>query len=180
MEGYLAVVTCFAANFAPRNWMLCEGQVLAISTNQALFSLLGTTYGGNGVTTFALPDLRGRAPIGTGQGPGLANYTLGQAGGAPTVTLQQNNMPAHNHDGTVQVSLGCDSNPGNEPAPDGFYPAGFAQAYGATATPGVTMTAPTYTIAMGTAGGSLPFSVMQPYQCVYYVICVAGIFPSRN
>jgi microcystin-dependent protein len=99
MEGVLAVVTCFAADFAPKNWALCSGQILQISTNQALFSLLGTTYGGNGIQTFGLPDLRGRTPVSAGQGPGLSNYNLGQVTGAESVTLTTPNLPSHIHTG---------------------------------------------------------------------------------
>src|SRR6188768_3694227 len=94
----------FAGNFAPRNWAFCQGQILSIAQNTALFSLLGTTYGGNGQTTFALPDFRGRVAVGTGQGPGLANITLGELSGSPTVTLTINNMPAHNHPLTGSVT----------------------------------------------------------------------------
>lgn len=180
MNGTLAVVTCFAANFAPRGWAYCNGQILAISTNQALFSLLGTTFGGNGQTTFALPDLRNRVPIGTGTGPGLGNYTLGQAAGSSTVTLTINNLPAHNHTGNVNVSIQCDAAAGTEANPDGMYPAGTAQAYGTTATPGIAMAAPAYTVAIQPAGGSQPMPTMPPYLGMNYIICLQGVFPSRN
>src|ERR687884_310806 len=96
-EPFIGLVTIFAGNFAPRGWALCQGQLLPIAQNTALFSILGTTYGGNGQTTFALPDLRGRAPIGTGQGPGLPSYTLGEAAGSPSITLLSTQMPMHNH-----------------------------------------------------------------------------------
>ena len=96
-EPYIAGIVLFAGNFAPRGWAFCNGQILSIAQNTALFSLLGTTYGGNGQTTFALPDLRGRVPIQPGQGPGLPLYDLGEAGGAPTTTLVANNLPAHSH-----------------------------------------------------------------------------------
>src|SRR5215831_5763391 len=129
MEGTLAVVTCFAADFAPRGWTTCDGQILAISTNQALFSLLGTVYGGNGVTTFGLPDLRGRSPLCQGQGLGLSNYVLGQPGGNETVTLTTGNLPLHVHNGPVNLYLNCDNTPGTETAPDGFYAAGFNNGY---------------------------------------------------
>src|SRR5688572_13508567 len=97
MEGYLAQVIMFAGNFAPRGWAFCQGQILSIAQNTALFALLGTTYGGNGQTTFALPDLRGRVPVGTGQGPGLPSVTLGELAGEPAHTLISTEMPAHNH-----------------------------------------------------------------------------------
>ena len=180
MDGVLAVVTCFAGNFAPRGWALCNGQILAINTNQALFSLLGTTYGGNGQTTFALPDLRNRVPIGTGQGPGLGNYTLGQAAGSSSVTLLTNNLPAHVHTGNVNVSIQCDANPGTEANPDGMYPAGVSQAYGTTATPNIAMLAPAYSVTIQPAGGNQPIPTMPPYLGMNYIICLQGIFPSRN
>src|SRR5689334_24076195 len=96
-EPFLAEIVLFAGNFAPRGWAFCWGQILSIAQNTALFSLLGTTYGGNGQTTFALPNLASRFPIGAGQGPGLSNYTLGQLAGTESTTLTINNMPAHNH-----------------------------------------------------------------------------------
>src|SRR5689334_22706995 len=117
MEGVYGVVTCFAGNFAPRNWATCDGQILSISQNTALFSILGTTYGGNGQTTFALPDLRGRAPISSGQGPGLTNYSLGESLGSETTTLTISNLPAHNHNGQATVQLKADSEDGVDPTP---------------------------------------------------------------
>src|ERR1700677_1019887 len=103
-QPYLGEIRAFSFNFNPRNWQPCNGQLLSIQQNQALFSILGTTYGGNGTTNFALPDLRGRAPIGVGPGPNLPPVNLGDSRGAATVTLVANNMPAHNH------TIGCDSN----------------------------------------------------------------------
>src|SRR6185436_412469 len=96
-EPFIGMIVMFAATFAPRNWAFCDGQLLSIAQNTALFSILGTTYGGNGQTTFALPDLRSRVPVSTGQGPGLSNYSLGQVGGTETVTLNINQLPAHVH-----------------------------------------------------------------------------------
>ena len=180
MDGTMAVITCFAGNFPPRNWTYCQGQILSIAQNQALFSLLGTTFGGNGQTTFALPDLRERTAVGTGQGPGLSNITLGQVSGNANITLTTSNLPPHNHNGNVMVSMVCDANPGNEVGPDGFYPAGFPLAYGTTATLNVNMRAPGCTATMQNAGGSQPLSIMQPYLAMNYVICLQGIYPSRN
>src|SRR3982074_103263 len=97
MDGYIGEIRMFAGNFAPRNWATCDGQLLAIAQNTALFSILGTTYGGNGQTTFALPDLRGRGPTHAGQGPGLTNHVLGETGGAENVTLTVGQIPVHNH-----------------------------------------------------------------------------------
>lgn len=181
MEGVLGVVICFAANYAPKTFALCSGQVLQIATNQALFSILGTTYGGNGTTNFALPDLRGRSPIGTGQGPGLSNITLGQAAGSTFTTLTLNNLPQHAHlNGTVAVSYECDSTPASEPLPDGFYIAGFNNAFSATGVAGNTMLSPAYTGVIGNAGNTQPIPIMPPYLALNYIICLSGIYPSRD
>lgn len=180
MEGILAFVTCFGGNFAPRGWAFCSGQILPIAQNQALFSLLGTTYGGNGQTTFALPDLRGRTVVSAGQGPGLSNYTLGERTGSEAVTLLLNNMPAHVHNGPANFKLDADVNPGTDPAPDFNYPGNFNNAYAPSPTNGIAMQAPAYTGTIGNAGGGQPFSVLSPYLGVNYIICLQGIFPSRN
>ena len=178
MEGVLAVVTCFAADFAPKNWALCNGQLAQISTNQALFSLLGTTYGGNGVQTFGLPDLRGRTPVSQGQGPGLSNYTLGQVSGAETVTLTTNNLPPHIHSGAVTLQLEADSNEGSQASPEAACPAGLGGAY--ADAPNGTMLPPVYAATIGNAGNSQPVSILSPYLAINYIICLFGIFPSRN
>lgn len=180
MDGTMAVITCFAGDFAPRNWAFCSGQILAIASNQALFSLLGTTYGGNGTTTFALPDLRGRTAICQGQGPGLSVYTLGQQAGAETVTLTINNMPSHDHTGPVSIKLDADSTVAADPSPDFNYPGPYENAYAATATPGASMLSPGYTGTIGTAGNSQPVPLHSPYLAINYVICLQGIYPSRN
>lgn len=182
----MAVITTFAADFAPKNWALCNGQLLPIAQNQALFSLLGTTYGGNGVNTFALPDLRGRRPVSPGQGPGLSNYTLGETTGADQVTLTIANIPAHLHDGNLTLHIDCDSSDGTVTRPTNTYPAATGNAFSATPSvppppaPPDQMAAPTYNVTVGTAGNSLPFSNLMPYLVVNYVICMYGIFPSRN
>ncbi|NML22098.1 phage tail protein [Pseudoflavitalea sp. G-6-1-2] len=181
MDGVLAVITCFAANYAPKYFALCNGQILSIAQNQALFSLLGTTYGGNGTTTFALPDLRGRAPIGTGQGPGLSNINLGEVGGSTTTTLTINNLPQHAHlNGTVSVSYECDSTPASEPLPDGFYIAGFNNSFAANGVAGNFLQTPAYTGVIANAGNNQPVSIMPPYLAINYIICLSGIYPSRN
>lgn len=175
-EPYLASIVMFAGNFAPRGWAFCAGQILPIAQNTALFSLLGTTFGGNGQTTFALPDLRGRAPVGQGQGPGLSNIDLGQAAGTETVTLLSAQIPAHTHpvncDGTGSSSL----NPTN-------------------AIPGLsddrTTSVPVYSTAAPNAvmnplmigpntGGGQPFGIRNPYLGINFIIALEGIFPSRN
>lgn len=180
MEGVIGVVTCFAADFAPKYWANCDGQTLPIAQNQALFSILGTTYGGNGVNTFQLPDLRGRTPVCAGQGQGLSNYALGQQSGTETTTMTMNNLPPHAHNGAVNVKLEADSNGGAQPSPEFAYPAALAGAYATTATPGVSMVSPNYTVTVGVAGASQPIPIRPPYLAVNYIICLMGIFPSRN
>jgi microcystin-dependent protein len=171
MEAFIGLVTMFAGNFAPRGWALCNGQLLPIAQNSALFSILGTTYGGNGQTTFALPNLQGRAPIHPGQSPGTSTYSLGEIGGNESVNLTVNNMPAHNH-----VVQGTETPTSSDPK--GLVPANESAnrttIYG---EPDGTLMAPTMT---GVVGGSQPFGVVQPYQCVNFIICTEGIFPSRN
>lgn len=180
MEGVMAVVTMVAYDFAPKNWAYCNGQVLGIAQNQALFSLLGTTYGGNGVTTFALPNLMGRIPVGLGQGPGLSNYTLGEVTGTETTTLTINNMPAHVHNGNINVTPKGGTS-GDQRTTDGTYPGDSPNGYAATATPGTFMQGPNViSTTIGTAGGGQPFSILSPYLTLNYVICMYGIFPSRN
>lgn len=181
MNGIMAIVTCFAADFAPRNWALCNGQVLSIAQNQALFALLGTTYGGNGVTTFALPDMRGRTAVGIGAGPGLSNYTLGEQTGNETVTLTMGNLPPHVHSGPANFKLEADNTAVASPTPDFNYPGPYTNAYATTPTNNVHMLPPVYqTGTIGVAGASQPVPILSPYLVVNYIICVAGIFPSRN
>ena len=185
MEGVIGAVTCFAANFAPKNWTTCDGQILPIATNQALFSILGTTYGGNGTTTFGLPDLRGRTAISAGQGPNLSNYILGQQAGAEGATLTINNIPSHNHNGNITLTLNGDSSEGSVARTANTYPAvlsggAYAAAPSKTGNNNDTMAQPAYTATIGTGGGGSPVSNLSPYLTVYYVICLYGIFPSRN
>lgn len=180
MEGVLAVVTNFAANFEPKYWAYCNGQILPINANQALFSLLGTTYGGNGTTTFALPDLRGRTVVsaGPGPGPGLSPYSLGQRAGGETVTLTTNNLTAHAHSGTIVMNLQANSDDGIDPAANAGYPSRFTGAYSPTANG--TMLNPTYNVVIGSAGGSQPMPVLSPFLGMNYIICTQGLYPSRN
>lgn len=170
-EPYLASITLFAGNFAPSGYQFCSGQILAISQNTALFSLLGATYGGNGTSTFALPDLRGRVPIGFGQGAGLSRYTLGQSAGSESVTLNLSQMPSHVH------AINAVANSGASTTPAGNLPAiGGKPDYYSTASANTTMSASM----VGFAGGSTPFSILSPYLAISYVIAVVGIYPSRN
>jgi len=174
-EPYLGEIRMFAGNFAPRGWALCDGQFLSISSNSALFSLLGTTYGGDGRTTFALPDLRGRAPIHAGQGPGLSNRRLGGKGGAETAVLSASQMPIHSH--TVQIK--ADSTVATSDKPQNAFPARNAAAtpqYGEN--PNSTLNSAA--VSVGNAGSGQAHLNMQPYITINYIIALQGIYPSRN
>lgn len=180
MEGVMAVVTMVAYDFAPKNWAYCNGQTLAIAQNQALFSLLGTTYGGNGVNTFALPNLQGRTPVGTGQGAGLSNYTLGEVTGAETTTLTINNLPPHMHNGNVMVTP-RGGNSADDSNATANWPGQVTNGYATTPTPNTFMQGPNIiSTTLGTSGGNQPFEILTPYLTLNFVICMYGIFPSRN
>jgi microcystin-dependent protein len=173
MDPILGQVMLFAGDFAPMGWMFCQGQLLSIAEYEALFSILGTTYGGDGVTTFALPNLSGRVAAGAGSGPGLSAWQLGQTGGAETATMTSQNMPAHNH-----VLLG--SNQGGEAtSPSGAVFASFGTSL-PPAGPYTTSAANTTLSAnaMGQSGGSQPFSIIQPSLALNFIIAVEGIYPS--
>lgn len=183
MEAYMGMITVFAGNFAPRGWMLCQGQLLAISQYSAMFSILGTTYGGNGTTTFALPDLRGTVPVSQGQARSGTTYALGQAGGSENVTITGNQMPAHLHNNTVAVSIGVNDGRAEATAPNGATLAATEAAAYAAAPDGTSKLNPqavTATLTNALAGGGQPTPVMQPYLAINYIICVEGIFPSRD
>jgi microcystin-dependent protein len=181
-------------NFAPRNWATCSGQILSIAQNTALFSLLGTTYGGNGQVTFALPDLRGRTALGEGQLPGGSYYTLGQVAGTENTTLTINNMPAHTHTiapttfNAVNVKAseqapqagaflgrGVDTAPVPDSIPEIYVPASGASGQPLIPLGGVNSAATT-----GLTGSNVAFSTMQPYLVLTQIIALQGIFPSRN
>ena len=173
-EAYIAEIRLFAGNFAPRGWMSCEGQLLSIAQNTALFSLLGTTYGGNGVNTFALPDFRGRSAVGQGQGPGLSPYVEGQTGGAETVTLSTNQLPAHNH------ALTANSNTTNMSANTaGNYLNGKTESGESTISSGSALVT-LNPASVGATGGNQPHENRPPYLSMFFIICVESIFPSRN
>lgn len=175
-DNYLGELANFGFNFCPRNWASASGQLLAINQNTALFSLLGTTYGGNGVTTFALPDLRGRTPIGYGQGSGLSSYVLGQVGGQESVTMISTQMPAHSHTAMVRVSpnAGTANTPARNTIATSTDPTRFE-----TDTAPVTTMAST-TLELASTGGSQPFDTRSPYLTTQWCIATTGIFPSRN
>lgn len=177
-QPFIGTVILFAGNFAPRGWAFCQGQLLSIAQNSALFSLLGTTYGGDGITNFALPDLRGRTPIGFGQGRGLTNRTQGEIAGEENVTLIATQMPAHTH------AVACHSASGDQSVPNGHYPAAAAQNRESgvyvdsqyAATTDTTMAAATIL----PSGGSQPHDNMPPFLVLNYIIALEGIFPSRS
>ncbi len=183
----LGSVIIFAGNFAPRGWAFCDGQLLPISQNTALFSLLGTTYGGDGRTTFALPDLRGRAPIGPRTGPGLSTFPLGARGGTETNILNTTQLPSHNHTatGTTNVSNadGTTNNPVGKVLAVGKVNVDRATNYNANNygdTANASMAANDVTITVGNTGGNLPVNNRPPYLAINYIIALQGIFPSRN
>jgi microcystin-dependent protein len=169
---FLGEIRMFGFTFAPQGWALCNGQTLAISQNTALFSLLGTTYGGNGQTTFQLPNLQSRVAVHFGQGPGLSQYVQGQTGGLENVTLTVNQMPAHNHLVNATSSAATVNGPGTRFL--GHVQAGAPPIYAATTND--TM-APTM---ISVAGSSQPHTNIQPYLVLNFCIALAGLFPSRN
>jgi len=170
---FIGEIRMFAGNFAPRNWAFCNGQLLSIAQNTALFSILGTTYGGDGRTTFGLPNLQGRVPMHWGQGAGLSNYSLGQTGGAEATTLLEGNLPPHAHSVKGIASGGDQASPaGNVPAIEST---GTSMNF-ASGAPNATMN-PSM---IGSTGSGNPIPIVQPYQTVSFIIALFGIFPSRN
>jgi len=198
-EPYIGEIRMFGGNFAPRGWALCNGQLLSISQYSALFSILGTNFGGNGQTTFGLPNLQGRLPMHWGNGPGLTQRTLGESAGAENTTLTINNLPAHNHSalftpsggGAAQVNV--TSTVGNLPSPVGNM---LGQSPGAGPTQAPIYAPPTSpvsgqlagvsggggggTVSIGIMGNSQPASIMPPFLAVSFIIALVGVFPSRN
>lgn len=182
MDEYLGIIKAFGGNYAPRGFMLCQGQILPISNWTALFSILGTTYGGNGQNTFALPDLRSRVPVGSGQGPGLSYYVLGQIAGTESVSLNIGNMPPHNHPITGTVKLPVNGDSANTDSPDSSYlgPVSTGNLYNSQASPNVFGGNMAVNLTTAVMGSSIPFSIVQPYLALNYIICVEGVFPARN
>ncbi|MFN0212884.1 MAG: phage tail protein, partial [Saprospiraceae bacterium] len=177
-EGFfMAQITLFAGTFAPLNWAFCHGQLLSIDDNTALFALIGTIYGGDGITTFGLPDFRGRIPIGEGQGPGLPDYGLGEASGAESVTITTNTMASHTHTAAPTVPASTANASSNNP--NGNVPAATSTNFYAplasanSALGGVSAT-------VQNAGGATPVSLGMPALGLNFVIALEGIFPSRN
>lgn len=181
MEPMIGEVRIFAGNFAPRSWALCEGQLLPISQNSALFSILGTTYGGDGRTTFALPDLRGRVAIGPGRGPGLTDRRLGERSGQETHVLTTLEMPSHNHNASVTVSVGTNTDSAGSNEGSGNTLGAGANIYNSTAPEaGEDLGGVSATGQVLNNGGSQAHNNMQPYLAVNYIIALQGVFPSRS
>ena len=171
-DPYIGEIRMFGGNFAPRGWALCNGAVLSIAQNDALYALLGTTYGGDGVNTFALPDLRGRLPLHQGQGPGLQPYVIGQTGGAESVTLTGNQLPQHTH------TLSASNAPATTSSPQGGFLAQTTNVDMYVSDVGDTPMHPSSISSV--AGGSQPHDNMGPYLVVTFIIALEGIFPSQS
>lgn len=175
MDPYLGDIRLFAGSFAPVGWVLCDGRLLAISQNDALYAIIGTTYGGDGVNTFGVPDLRGRLPVGQGNGPGLTSRVIGQQFGVESVTLLTDQIPSHNH--TLNASTAM---PSTSPSPAGtvFAHSDADKIYVSSPTGPVPETLNPATVQA--AGGTQPHNNIMPTTAINYIMCVAGIFPSRN
>jgi microcystin-dependent protein len=174
-EPFIAEIRIFAGNFAPRSWAFCDGQLLPISNNTALFSLIGTTYGGDGRTTTALPNLEGRAPMHPGRGPGLTERRLGQKLGVETVTLTEAQIPSHNHTVRASSSPGTGNMPGNSAS---IATAGFGDnLYQTDITNNVVSMSPE---TLSSTGGSQAHQNMQPYLVLNFIIALQGLYPSRG
>jgi microcystin-dependent protein len=174
MDPFVAEIRIFPFNFAPKGWAFCDGQILPLSQNTALFSLLGTTYGGDGKSNFALPNMQGNAPMHPGQGPGLSLHDLGETGGSETVSLLESEIPSHSHALTAQ------SNPGNVKLPSSAVT--FARSGGAAentyAVPGSFVNMADQTLAP--QGGDQPHNNMQPYLTLNFCIALQGVYPPRT
>ncbi len=170
-DPFVAEIRIFGFNFAPKGWSFCRGQLLPISQNTALFSLLGTIYGGDGKSTFALPDIQDNAPMFWGQGPGLSPHELGEMSGSESVTLLQTEIPAHNHQVSVVGDL---ANSGGIPGPQSYLGIANIPAYSSSANTVMSQNA------LSITGGSLPHNNMQPYLTLNFCIALQGIFPPRG
>ncbi|MBQ4803322.1 phage tail protein [Aquimarina sp. MMG015] len=192
MEGYISEIRLWGPNWAPRSWALCHGQLLPVSQNNALFSLIGTIYGGDGRTTFALPDLRGRVPIGPGNGPGLSPYSEGQTGGTEINTLNVTQLPIHTHNviinnaGEIAIPVNTTSGDEDESNPGaGILANTGADNYASSPTANASYAGANIPISgsqidIGNTGGSRPIGNIQPFLGLNYIICLQGIYPSRS
>ncbi len=170
-DPFIGQIQAFGFNFAPQNWAICDGSLLPISEYETLFALIGTTFGGDGQTTFALPDLRGRSIVHPGNGPGLSPISLGQTGGVETVTLSTNNLPAHNHPVSVAVNTAT-----GEESDSTLYLASHESAFSEAPAAGSVLKG----VTSGPAGGGQPFPNRNPFLGMNYCIALYGIFPTQN
>lgn len=193
MDPFIGQIVMFAGNYAPRNWAFCEGQIMSISSNAALFSILGTTYGGDGRVTFALPDLRGRVSIQPGNAPGLNYYRLGQSGGVESVVLTTAEIPSHTHMAQMQeqpisIAVNASDDEGDSDDPtDAFWAKNSSgnEIYGSSggtqmSSGAVTASMPQAQITVNQTGGSQAHTNIQPYLCINHIIALQGIYPSRS
>lgn len=171
-EPFVGEIRMFAGNFAPRGWAFCDGQLLAVSQNDALFSLLSTIYGGDGRTTFGLPDLRGRVPIHAGSGPGLTNRRLGSKAGTENETLAVSQLPSHTHELQGTTTNGSQPNPGDHVLATNA----VLEPYAANETLDATLASQTIT----NLGGSRSHTNLQPFLCIHFIVALFGIYPSRQ
>ena len=185
IEGCIGEIRMFAGNFAPRSWALCNGQLLPINQNQALFSIIGTIYGGDGESTFGLPDLRGRMAMHPGNGPGLTPRQLGQNGGSENVTLTTAQMPLHNHAATTNIIAEASSAEGNSAQPEDRIPAKSGSGDPDWADPNVAdveLSSQMFTAntSIQNSGGNQPHDNVPPFKCVNYIICLFGTYPTPD
>jgi microcystin-dependent protein len=176
---FIGEIRMFGGNFAPTNWALCNGQLLGIAQNQALFTLIGTTFGGNGVSTFQLPNLQGRLAVGQGTGPGLSNRVIGQMSGEENVTLTQSTIPNHGHALMASTANASTANIGSTVLPGVVAsPGHFYAVNDGTSPPPLAGTLPAGSV--GVTGGNLPHSNLMPTLCLTFIIALYGVYPSRN
>ncbi len=174
-EPFVAEIRIFAGNFAPRGWAFCNGQLLPVSQNTALFSLIGTTYGGDGRTTTALPNLKGRVPMHPGRGPGLTSRRLGQRGGTEMVSLSEAQMPNHNHTTQAATDGGTDNDPQNQ-----FPARPAAGRFASMYAPDSSSLGAMKSGSLANTGGSQPHNNMQPFLTMNFIIALVGLYPSRS
>jgi microcystin-dependent protein len=177
---FVGEIRMLGCNFAPRQWSFCNGQLVSIASNTALFSLLGTQYGGDGRTTFGLPDLQGRTPMNYGPGLGLTNRDIGESGGTENVSLTTAQMPQHNHVASTTASEPCRTSAGNTDRPELAFPAQNATAEVFSSTSNASMGAISVTTTLANNGGNQAHENLPPYLCVNFCIATQGIFPARN
>lgn len=181
-EPFIGEIKILGFNFAPLGYQTCQGQLMSIAENTALFALIGTYYGGDGQSTFALPDLQGRAPVGQGQGAGLPSYLIGEEAGSTSTSISTANLPAHIHPGAgISVNIPVSTGGSDIASPEGaFLCDRGAEVYSSIATSGKNYGASTVSGNTGATGSSMPFDIMNPYLTINYSIAIEGIFPSRS